>query len=87
MKLDNTMAIIKDAKFGVGDRGKTTLTFSTFITEGSAALQVFYDMDEISSILEKYGVEDVPHLNGKACWVDTSKQGLITWVGPCVIRS
>lgn len=82
---DKTMAIIKSPLLGVGDRGGVTLSFSTYVTEGSAALQIF-NMTEAETIIEAYGVSDVKRLAGKACWVDTSRNGLISWIGPCVIR-
>lgn len=78
------LAIIKQVHCGVGDRGYAALWFSTYITEGSAALQVF-GWEEAKTIIEAYGVSDVARLEGKPCWVDTSAAGLIRWVGAAKI--
>lgn len=74
-----TLAIIKDPHFGVGDRGEVALWFSVYVTESSAALQVF-DAAEGVEILKAYGVKDASDLAGKPCWVDTSNVGMIRWV-------
>lgn len=77
---DKTMAIIRDPHFGVGDRGTVALWFTVYVTESSAALQVF-DVDEGVKIIADYGVSDVCKLDGKPCWVDTSTSGTVRWVG------
>lgn len=76
----DTLAIIGEPRFGVGDRGGVVLTFSVYVTESSAALQVF-GAEEGAKIIEAYG-GDVETLRGKPCWVDTSDPGLIRWVRP-----
>lgn len=79
-----TLAIIRRVQCGVGDRGRAWLSFSVYVTECSAALTIL-EWDRAKEVIEAYGVEDVQNLDGKPCWVDTSKPGLITWVGPAVI--
>lgn len=74
------LAIIKQVKFGVGDYGKTALWFSVYITDSTAALQVFHEWENISKIVEDSGVDDINKLNGKACWVDTSTHGIIRFL-------
>ena len=74
-----TLGVIYEPHFGVGDRGTVNLWFSVYVTESSAALQVF-DVDEGAEILKAYGVRDAADLAGRPCWVDMSKPGLITWV-------
>jgi hypothetical protein len=76
-----TLAIIKGVRFGVGDRGSVTLSFSVYTTESSAALQVF-NAAEGASIIQAYGVERVEQLENKPCWVDTSEPTFIRWIGP-----
>ncbi|HEY1690019.1 MAG TPA: hypothetical protein VGF95_14285 [Solirubrobacteraceae bacterium] len=82
MSPEKTLAIIDKPVYGVGDRGRVALHFSVYVTESSAALQVFEDSAAIAEILTAYGVRDVKDLHGKPCWVDTSKPGLIAWAGP-----
>jgi hypothetical protein len=77
------MAIIRRPKFGVGDRGRTWLQFETYVSESSAASQTL-EVDEAAKVIEAYGVTDVSKLDGKPCWVDTSRPGIIAWAGPLV---
>jgi hypothetical protein len=76
-----TMAIIRHPRFGVGDRGVVWLEFETYISEASAAHQILKVEDAVK-VIEAYSVSDISLLAGKPCWVDTSKPGLITWIGP-----
>ncbi len=78
-----TMAIIKDVRCGVGDRGRAWLQFSTYCSEASAALQII-EWEDAKDVIEAYGVSDVSQLEGKPCWVDISAPGLITWIGAFV---
>lgn len=76
-----TLAIIRRPKYGVGDRGTVVLRLETYVTESSVALQIF-NPEQAAEIIAAYGVSDVAALEGKPCWVDTSKPGLITWDRP-----
>lgn len=80
--MEPEMAIMRDVRFGVGDRGRCWLQFETKVANGSAAMQ-YLEVEQAVPVIETYGVSDVHQLNGKPCLVDTSKQGLITWIGPC----
>jgi hypothetical protein len=74
------LGIIRDVHFGVGDRGRVALWFTTMVDESGGALQVFEDPDVFLKIIADYGVEDVAKLAGQPCWVNASA-GLIRWVG------
>lgn len=63
------MAIIRRPQFGVGDRGTVALWFTVYVTDSTAALQVF-DVDGAVQIITAYGVDDVAKLDGKPCWVE-----------------
>ena len=65
------LAVIKNVRCGVGDRGRAWLSFNTYITECSAAGQ-FVEWADAKKVLEDAYVEDVSQLNGKACWVEVS---------------
>lgn len=69
------LAIIKNPKFGVGDRGEVVLTFEAYINESTAALQVL-SADDGVKFLRAYGVSDASYLAGKPVWMDTSRPGL-----------
>jgi hypothetical protein len=73
------IALISRPRFGVGDRGTVTLTFSVYVSEHSGALQVF-GVEEGAAIIEAYG-GDVATLQGKPCWVKCERQ-MIRWIRP-----
>ncbi len=77
--MSDTLGIIRDPHFGVGDRGTVALWFTVYVGEASAALQVF-GVEDAVAIIAAYGVGDVADLNGKPCWLDTSTPGMIRWV-------
>jgi len=64
------IAIIKNVKIGVGDRGRAWLSFDTYVSECAAALQVV-EWDAAKQVIEDADVGDVHDLNGKPCWVET----------------
>ena len=77
------MAIMKGVGFGLRDVGTPVLFFSTYLTEGEAALQVLF-YDEYVNFIKKYGVYDVKELEGRPVWVDVD--GCIIDVNsPCII--
>lgn len=79
------MAIIRRPKYGVEERAGVCLRFETYVTENSAASQ-FLSQKDAAEVIKAYGIDDVAKLDGKPCWVDLSKPGLIGWVGPCVMN-
>jgi hypothetical protein len=68
------IAIIRNAKFGLGDRGKVVLRFDAHLTESTASLQVL-DVATAVKLIEQMGITDVNQLNGKPVWMDTSNPG------------
>jgi len=66
--MSEQVAIIKHARFGVGDRGTVVLTFDTYITENLAALQVLNPEEAVKALADAN--TDVNGLNGKACYVE-----------------
>jgi len=74
-----TLAIIRRPTFGVDDRGRLALKFSTYVSEMSAADQWLLK-EEYEKAFKDSGVSDVSQLEGKPCWVDTSEMGLIKFV-------
>lgn len=66
---EKTLAIIKEVRCGVGDRGVAWLQLSAFTSESGAALQII-DWAAAKDVIEAYGVSDV------------KQPGLMTWVGP-----
>lgn len=77
---EKTLGIIRQPAFGVTDRGSVALSFSVYVTESSAALQVL-GVDQAVDVIRAYGVHDVRELEGKPCWVRCSAN-LIEWLGP-----
>lgn len=73
------LAIIREPRFGVDDRGHVALSFHVYVTESSAALQVF-ESGKGCDIIAEYGVRDVHELAGKPCWVRI-KGNRIDWAG------
>lgn len=67
-------AIMRNVKIGMGDRGYVTLRFDAYISEGTAALQVISKWEDMEKILKT--VDDVRQLEGKPCWVDSSRPGI-----------
>lgn len=66
------LAVIRNVKFGVGDRGTVVLRFDTYVTENTAASQSLYPEDAINAI-QAAGVDDVYKLNGRTCWVNEER--------------
>lgn len=69
--------IIKNAEIRPEDHYGTALFFDIYVSESSAALTVLgHRSDLFAETLERvaYHPED---LNGKPCWVDDSKPGLL----------
>jgi len=77
------MAIMKHVVFGVDDRGKVSLRFSSYIEEGLAALQII-EGDDALGFIGEYGVSDVTDLNDKPCWVERDGM-IIRFIGACNI--
>jgi hypothetical protein len=75
------MAVIREPRLGCSDRGVVALSFSTFISESSAALQVLWvegsDEDREKAFALLRTVDDVSALDGKPCLVE---------VDSCMIR-
>ncbi len=76
---DLTLAICRDAEFGLRDVGKPCLSFSAYVQESSAALQCLFGED-ITKALKDAGAVKFQHLEGWPCWVDTSRPGIIRYV-------
>lgn len=75
---DEHLAVISEVRMGMEDHYGAALMFTASISEGNCALQVIpIDDPRCKEILS--GVSDVSRLNGRACWVDTSRRGLITF--------
>lgn len=65
---EEQVAIIRDAKIGMGDRGEPTLRFTTYLTESRAA-DHHLSWDDAYAVMKR--VTDVRDLEGKPCWVRT----------------
>lgn len=65
--MSEQVAIIRDVRAGANDYGQPGLTFTTYITESSAAQQ-FIGWQEAGEIVKK--VTDIRELEGKPCWVE-----------------
>lgn len=72
------VAIIKQIRIGVCDRGYASLSFHTFVSECEAAMQLL-NWVEAKKVIEDAGVADVKDLEGKPCWVN-EERGLIVFV-------
>lgn len=66
--MEKQLAIMKDVGYGLRDTGRPCLFFSTYISEGGAALQVLFGKDA-NKVVTDTGVYDVKDLEGKPCWV------------------
>lgn len=66
--MEKQLAIMKNVGYGCRDTGRPCLFFSTYISEGSAALQVLFGKDADKAITDA-GVYDIKDLEGRACWV------------------
>lgn len=77
------LAIIKNVRCGVGDRGVAWLQFDAYTSESRAALQVI-GWDVAKEVIEAYGVSDVSKLEGKPCYVESDK-GMSTFTRAAVI--
>ena len=72
------LAIMREAKVEIEDHSdELCIWFSTFVSEGSAALQVVGPSDERFMSLWNAMHGEVKNLNGRACWVDTTRPGII----------
>jgi hypothetical protein len=82
------LAIIRRPKMGCSDRGSVALSFDTYISDNSAALQVLWvednDRDREKAFELLRGVEDVSQLEGQPCWVDKSSS-MIRYLRPAAI--
>jgi hypothetical protein len=82
MNNGKTLAVMRDVKFGVSDRGGVCLMFSAY-TEEHLCAGHFVPLKEAAEFIRAYGVDDVSKLNGKTCWVKVD--GMIqTLAGPAV---
>lgn len=72
-------AIVRNPRFGVGDRGSVVLSFSTYTSEASAA-DHHLSVEDAEKVLLDAGVGDVAALAGKPCWVDLGTPGIIRFV-------
>jgi len=70
------LAIMKDVGYGNRDLGRPCLFFNTYITEGTAALQVLVG-DEAEKAIRESGVYDVKELNGQSCWVEVDGWSIV----------
>lgn len=77
------LAIIKNVRCGVGDRGSAQLQFDAYTSASTAALQVI-DWDEAKTVIEAYDVSDVSKLEGKPCYVNKG-DGTSTFARPALI--
>lgn len=75
-EMTEQLAVIRGVKCGVGDYGNATLSFSTYISECVAALQVV-GWDDAKKLIEDAGVEHVDLLVGKTCWVEVGNGMII----------
>lgn len=69
------LAIMKDVGYGCRDTNGVCLWFDTYVTEGTAALQVLFN-PEADKVIRASGVYNVRELEGKPCWVEDN-QGMI----------
>lgn len=79
------LAIIRRPRLGVTDRGIVALMFETYVTDSSAASQFISleheeQLEQALQLLRTVG--DVRELEGRPCWVDVSRGGLIVYVSP-----
>jgi hypothetical protein len=65
--MSERLAIIRDVRVGASDYGQPGISFTTYITESSAASQ-FLDWEEAGKVMAK--ISDVKELNGWPCWVE-----------------
>ncbi len=70
---------MKDVGIGMRDGCGPCLWFTSYISEGGAALQIL-SWEEANKVIKDTGVYDVKNLEGRACIVDVSKVGLIQFV-------
>lgn len=82
--MSKQMAIIKEVSFGLRDVGKVNLSFSTYISECEAALQVLF-RDEYEKLIMDGGIKDIKELDGKPCWVEVTGN-LIDFIEFCKIK-
>ncbi len=68
MNENEVMAIIKQVGYGNRDVGRPCLWFTTYLTESSTALHVFFGK-QADDIIQSSEVYDVRELEGKPCWV------------------
>jgi len=74
------LAIIREAKVELEDHSdELCIWFTTFVSEGSAALQVVGPHDPRFYGLWAAMNGKVENLNGKSCWVDTSVSCFISF--------
>ena len=78
------LAVMRHVKFGVGDRDEPVMMFSVYVSEGSGT-QWHLSWADAGTWIKTFNVGDVKLLEGKTCWVDVSKRGLIIPLRPAVL--
>jgi len=74
---EEQIGIIRDVEFGLRDIGVPCLSFTVFITEATAALQVFTDGEDIKKILQDARAVKVEDLEGTPCWCEVSGSRIV----------
>lgn len=75
--VEEQVGIIRDVEFGLRDIGVPCLSFTVFITEVTAALQVFTNGEDIKQILQDAGATKVEMLEGMPCWCEVSGSRIV----------
>ena len=75
-KKEEKLAIIKNVRCGVGDRGVAWLQFDTYTSEHLAAMQII-PWGKAKDVIEAYGVSDVRDLNNMPVWVETDDSTIL----------
>lgn len=76
--MSEQLAIIRKPGYGMRDLYQPGLFFDVYLSESSAALQVF-SQPEANEVIQDHGVYDVKDLEGRACWVE-SDNGTIRYL-------
>jgi hypothetical protein len=78
------LAVMRNVKFGVSDRGEPAMMFSVYTSELHGT-QWHLTWEDAGKWIKAFDVGDVKLLEGKTCWVDVSKQGLMIPLRPAVL--